>query len=406
MTLSALTYKLTLAAAPAEVSRAFTHATALRDWLCHAAQTEPRVGGRFYAYWSADYYVSGQYTALAPGNKIAFTWHGATDPAPSTVQVVIKPAAKGTSLTLTHKNLGAGRKWAATLKAMDAGWRDALENLPSVLDHGIDLRIARLPRLGIFLEAFDAEVAASLGLPIKTGLRLAGVVDGLAAHKAGLQKEDVLVKMGAVALTSFDSLGRALAGKRAGDQLPLVYYRGPRKHTVTLELSARAPLPPLPDTAAALADLARQNYTAVQAEFKRHCAKLTDAEAEHRPAPNEWNLKELIAHFIACERDLQSWLADMLNDNTVGDSLEFRPNVTPRLAAIVARYPTLPILQRELREACAETTRLLETLPPEFLARKPLLRRVFWWISEVVPAHFSGEHSDQWQKTLAAARQT
>ena len=55
---------------------------------------------------------------------------------------------------------------------------------------------------------------------------------------------------------------------------------------------------------------------------------VTEAEAGRKPAPNEWNLKELVAHFIACERDLQSWAAQMLNDRLQvivhGHAISFR----------------------------------------------------------------------------------
>ena len=94
----------------------------------------------------------------------------------------------------------------------------------------------------------------------------------------------------------------------------------------------------------------------------------------------------------------------MLNDNTVGDSLEFRPNVTPRLAAIVARYPTLPALLAELKAAGDETAALLAALPPEFVARRHMYQRVAGWIMGVVPSHLPDEHAGQLQSTLDAAR--
>ena len=69
---SALTFKRSVNVPPAEVYRAFTHATALRDWLCDAAQTEVRKGGRVYLWWNSGVYASGAYTALEPGKKVAW----------------------------------------------------------------------------------------------------------------------------------------------------------------------------------------------------------------------------------------------------------------------------------------------------------------------------------------------
>jgi hypothetical protein len=95
----------------------------------------------------------------------------------------------------------------------------------------------------------------------------------------------------------------------------------------------------------------------------------------------------------------------MLNDNAVPDSLEFRPNATPRMAAIVARYPTLPALLAELKAASEETASLLSLLSPEFVARRHMYQRIAGWIMQVVPSHLPDEHAGQLQATLDAARQ-
>ncbi len=42
------TFKRNVHAAPEEVYRAFTHATALRDWLCSLASIEPRLNGALF----------------------------------------------------------------------------------------------------------------------------------------------------------------------------------------------------------------------------------------------------------------------------------------------------------------------------------------------------------------------
>jgi len=276
--------------------------------------------------------------------------------------------------------------------------------LQSVLETGVDLRIARLPRLGIFIDEFNADIAARLGVPVKAGLRLAGTAEGTGARAAGLEQDDVMVKLGGKKAVDFPSLTTALRGHQAGDKVPVVFYRGHEKKTVTMELSRR-PIPELPPTAAALADLARQNYTALEADFAKRLEGVTEAEAERRPAANEWNLKELVAHFVACERDLQSWIAQMVNDREMGDSLEFRPNVTVRLQVLVARYPTLPALLEELKRSADETTALIAALPPEFVARKHVYQRLAQWTMFMVPSHLPDEHGAQVQATLEAARQ-
>ncbi len=400
-----LKFKRTLQAPPAEVYRAFTHATALRDWLADAAAAQPRPGGHLYLKWNSGYSAQGTFTALEPGKKLAFTWHGHAEPAPT--RVVIGLAAKngGTLVTLTHSGLGTGKTWAPAVSAISAGWESGLENLQSTLERGLDLRQTRLPRMGVLVGEFNADVAARMGVPVSQGARLEGAADGSGAQAAGLQKDDVIVKMGSQRVTDFASLGPALHGRQAGDTLPVVFYRGAEKRTVQIELGRRPDPPALPESGSALADRAQALYAGFLKDMANRLKGVSEAEADQRPAPNEWNLKELVAHFIACERDLQSWIADMVNDNTVGDSLEFRPNVTPRLAAIVARYRTLKALQGELKHSTRETIALLRALPPEFVGRQHMFRRVAEWIMFIVPGHLPDEHGPQLQATLAAARQ-
>ncbi|MCC7361086.1 MAG: SRPBCC domain-containing protein [Anaerolineales bacterium] len=403
---TSLRFKVFVGAPPGEVYRAFTHATALRDWLANAAQSEARVGGRLYLFWSSGYTSTGEYRRLEPGARVEFGWLGAGEPEPSQVQVKLKPKGGGTSVQLTHSRLGSGKKWAASLAQIQRGWEVSLENLKSVLETGNDMRVARRPRLGIFLDELTAAAAARLGAPVSDGALLAGVAEGAGAQAAGLQKGDVIVRMDGKKITrDLESLSAVLARHKAGDEVPVVFYRGAEKHSVSMTLSARPTPPELPASGAELAERARQNYAAFMGDLRQRLTGVSEAEAEHAPAPQEWNLKQLTAHFIACERDLQAWIADMLNDNTVGDSLEFRPNVTARLDAMVARFGSLPALVDELQAAADETTALLAALPPSFVARKPMFGRVAAWITSVGPSHLPDEHGDQLTATLAAARE-
>ncbi len=392
---------------PAEVYHALTNPTALRDWLANAVQAEPRRGGRLYLWWNSAVYATGEYTRLEPGSKVAFTWRHSREPEPARIQITLKSAGEGTALTLKHVG-GAGKQWAAVTPRAQANWGTALENLQSVLETGIDLRVARLPRMGILVSDFNAEIAAGLGVPIGQGIRLTGTVEGTGARAAGLQADDVIVRLAGKPVTDFPSLSKALEGRQAGEVVPVVFYRGGEKRTGPLELSAR-PQPQAPPTAEALAQISRDIYRDFNTAVVGMIQGVSEAEAERRPAPDQWNIKELLAHYVACERDLQSWIAELLNGgNNAGeaqDSLEFRPNVTVRLAALVARYPTQPMLMEELERSQAETMAILAALPEAFVRRRHLYRRLVEWLIESIPNHI-GEHRDQFQTTIAAARQS
>ena len=398
-----LSFKRTIGVPPAEVYRAFVHATALRDWLCDAAQTDARPGGRLYLWTRSGFYAAGEFVRLEPGKKLVFSWFGRNEPAPTRVQVSFDAQDGGTRLTLKHEQVGSGAKWAKTIKEIQDGWTESLENLQSVLETGIDLRVARTPRLGISIGDFNPEIAARLGVPVKEGIRLEGTGEGTGARAAGLQKDDIIIKFGGKKAVDFPSLTNALRGHHAGDKVKVVFYRGIQKRTVTLELGAR-PVPEVPATAAELAETIRKDYAAVNDELGKLFEGVSEAEAEHRPATDAWNVKETVAHLILCERDLQSWVADMLNDTPVNDWLEMRPNVNERLCALVGRFKTLPALTEELKHSQAETYALLAALPEKFVARKHLYRRVATWMMDTVPLHYRGEHLGAIRAAIQSAR--
>lgn len=401
---SALVFNRLVNAPPAEAFRAFTHATALRDWLCTAAQVEARPGGRLYLWWAEGTAVSGRFTKVEPGHRLAGAWESARTPGPVTFQAAFKAKKSGTAVTVTLAGFGAGAKWRAARAQWTAVWEFGLENLASVVETGIDLRLARRPRLGIFIGEFSPAIAQQLGVPVKAGVRLEGTAEATGARAAGLQKDDVLIALNGKKLASPESFGAALQGLRAGDRPKVVFYRGAQKQTVPLELS-RFPIADLPATGAELAAQVRRLHKQVDAALAQAVAGLTEAQAERRPAAPEWSAKELIAHFILTERDYQSWAADMLNDAPVNDDLQFRPNVDIRVAALVARLGSVAALRKELTRAEAETAALLEALPAAFVnGRKHLYRRLAQWALEVTPGHWNDEHAEQMRRTVTAAQ--
>jgi uncharacterized protein YndB with AHSA1/START domain len=252
-----LQFTRTVQAAPAAVFRAFTTPSALRDWLCDAARVDPRSGGPIYLWWNDGYYTGGVFTAVVRDAELAFTWRGPQDPVTGQVHVALTPAGAGTTVTVTHTAPDAGPESATAAAEIARRWEQSLENLQSLLETGVDLRIARRPIFGLDdAEPLTPELAARLGVPITEGLRLRGLIDGMGAQVAGLQRDDVLVQLGEYAITRYAALARALQHYQVGDRVPVVFYRGPQQQTLTMELSRR-PQPDLPATPAALAGVMR-----------------------------------------------------------------------------------------------------------------------------------------------------
>ncbi len=390
----------TVSAPPGQVYRAFTNATAWREWLCDASLADPRKGGRLYLWWNSGYYTSGEYVAVAPGKKIAFTWRGRGEPDATRVQVSLAEKNGGTVVTLTHGGIGSGKKWSSAAKEFQSEWEAGLENLQSVLETGQDLRVVRRPVLGVSLGEFDAEMAVRLGVPVTEGARLDDVLEGRAARAAGLRKDDVIIRLGGKKIAGSATLISTMQSHRAGDKVAVAFYRGPEKKTVTMELSPR-PLPDLPSSAEALADVARKMYAGMDAELARCLEGVSEAEASHQPAPGEWSVKETLAHLVIGERETHVWITDLIvGDERWSDSNP--TNVPARIAAAIAAFPTLPALVEELKRHEAETVAMLAALPPEFMAHKGS----FWRLAFITlgsPEHFQ-THLGQIRAAIEAAR--
>ncbi len=398
--LQSLKFQETVRAPAAAVYRAFTSSTALREWLCDAAQAMPQAGGRLYLWWNSGYYVSGEFLTATPDKKVAFTWHGQGEPAATRVSVTLAAKGDATRVTLTHGEVGTGKAWAPFVDKLEAGWKAALENLRSTLETGPDLRLVRRPMLGI-LGGDDVTPAnaAKFGVPVTAGLALEGLVEGMGAQAAGLQTGDVVVKLAGKKVTGFQSIPAALQEHLAGDVVPVVFYRGGEKKTLPLTLSAR-PQPDIPWEPAALAEAVRQQYAESNAELAQCFEGASEAAAAHPPAPGEWSAREVLAHLLLGERGQCDFIAEQIaGQERAYDA--FAGNIQPPITALLAVYPTVPELLQALLRIEAETVALLAALPPEFVARKS----TYWRLAVNLPfftLHHQ-EHLSQIRAALASA---
>ena len=163
---------------------AFSNATSLREWLCDVATVEPHPRGRMYLWWRGDFYSSGHYLELDADKRAKFRWYSNLDPQPTEVTVTVTEKDGGALVRLDHE-LPDDDVWAKKMDSFHSEWVDSLENLKSVLETGIDLRIATRPMLGIIPGDFTEEQATALGVPVREGLRIDGAVNGMGAQKCG-----------------------------------------------------------------------------------------------------------------------------------------------------------------------------------------------------------------------------
>jgi uncharacterized protein YndB with AHSA1/START domain len=213
-------------ATPMEVYYAFTHASALHEWLCDFATVAPRPGGRMYLWWHGDFYSAGEYIALEENETLKFKWFARFEPAPSEVSVIITPQANGTLVTL-HHIVPDGDDWKERAQGFKNEWDSTLSNLASVLETGLDRRTFDRPMLGINISDFNPEIAKKLQVPVSQGVRLEDVRQGMGAYAAGLCKDDIIVELDGKLITNdYGSFVAALSGKKGGDKVKVVYYLG------------------------------------------------------------------------------------------------------------------------------------------------------------------------------------
>jgi uncharacterized protein YndB with AHSA1/START domain/uncharacterized damage-inducible protein DinB len=374
-----LKFRQTIKAPPAEVFLALTNATALREWFCDTAEIEPRKGGRVYFAWNQGYYAAGEVTKFTPGKKLSFTWHGRGEPDHTQVEISVAPKKGGASVSVVHSGVGSGKKWKASEAAIRNGWERGLENLASVLDSGQDLRLTLRPMMGVSgVEALTPEIAERLALPIARGVRIDGTVPGMAAEAAGLQKDDVLVSVAGQKVSSWPTLTAALTAHRAGDKVPVSYYRGAEKRKDTLELSKR-PLPDIPATAAELAETVRRIYEQTDAELGQALANVSADAASNRPGQGEWNVKDILAHLVHGERDNQVFIAELLGGEERAFT-NFTGNSHVRTNATAEAFGSVQALFEAVKRSEAETVAMLAALPEEFVNRK----RSYWRLAMIV----------------------
>jgi uncharacterized protein YndB with AHSA1/START domain len=379
--------------------RAFTSSTALREWLCDVATVEPHPGGRLYLWWRGDFSSNGRYLALEQDKCVKFRWYSNIDPAPTEVTVGFTEQNGSVVVRLDHEVPG-GDEWKAKGETFRENWQESLENLKSVLETGIDLRIANRPMLGILPGDFTEDQAAALGVPVREGLRLDAVVAGMGAEGAGLQRDDVLVSMAGKPITQeFNTLLNAIAGRKGGEEVEVVYYRGPEQKTLTMQLSRR-PMPDVPFEPAELARRGRELFEPALAELEKAFEGYSDEQALKRPDPKEWSALEIVAHLIHGERFNSIYLTSLIDGYEL-TSDGFGSNVTAQVEATVRTNPSIPGMLAELRRTVDELLAYTELIPEEFAANKGSYYR-FGSILLQPNFHITA-HTQQIRDALAAA---
>ncbi len=394
---TSLIFEKNIKAPVKECFRAFTNQALIEEWLCNSANVDVSLLSKLYLWWNNGYYMVGEFTRVEQDKEIVFTWLGKSDPGKTRVRITFKSGKASTKVTVEHRGFRNSARWATAAANIKLGWETALDNLVSILEIGADLRIINRPMLGINIEEYSPEIAAKLGVPVTHGVRLGGVIDGMGAQKCGLVRDDVIIEAGGVAMLGHTSLSAILQGKKVGDRVDIVFYRGAEKKNATMELSPR-PVPEIPGTVAELALAVSDIYARGDAALAQALEGVTEIEASFKPAPEEWNVREVLAHLIHNERDVQF----MIHKIMVYEDISFPSNLQTRIDATIAVYSTLADLKFELARAEGETLAFIRCIPEEFTVRK----NSFWILAyNLLQANYHPlEHAKQIEDAVAACR--
>lgn len=387
-------------APPSEIYHYFTNSTALRDWMCDVATTDPRPGGHIYVCWPGEYYSSGEYIQLEKDKFVSFTWHGRGEPRQTKVEISLRKKKDSTQLKLVHRNIGKGEKWAAIADNFEKQWWNALENLASVLETGADLRITRRPMVGIYVGEFSPEIATQLCVPVKYGSRLEGVVDGMGAKKAGLQKDDVIVAIDDKEITASVSLTSLLSAKHAGDVVDVTYYRGPEKKTVKMALTGQS-IPAIPASGLDLSKQVEPIYRQYEGEIAELLKGASEDECAFKPEPSAWSAKEVLAHLIHSELGWQNF-ADEIISGYQASYDGFGGNVQARIDATTTIFPTKDELYKQLIAHDAETLAMYTHIPDDFISHKGRFWKLVFFAHQ--NSYHLQNHLDQMREAIQSAR--
>jgi uncharacterized protein YndB with AHSA1/START domain len=380
---------------------ALTRASELREWFSDQAWTGDRPGTRYGAYWNQGYHAEGRFIELEAPRRAVITWWGIGEPGESQVEFTIKPVDKGVKVKVVHSGFGPGKEWDSAVEQAERGWTTGLENLKSTLESGIDLRLARQPFLGIYLDQLTPERAEREGIAVERGIYVNNPVEGSGAQAAGIVQGDVIVALGDMETPGFQELGVALRACQAGDTVDMKLVRGQKHETVPVTLGQR-PQPEVPGTAAELADRLAERHKEVNAALKAALEGVTDEEAEKQPAEGEFSVKQVLAHLSDGERGFHTVLVNIAVNGYLDGGPVYADQILGRLDAIMTITPSLQGLLKRFLTDESETVALVRGLPDATLAHKARYRRICEYVLNG-PTH-TETHTEQIQETIKTVR--
>ncbi len=117
--------------------------------------------------------------------------------------------------------------------------------VPSAIAHSIMRQIVeygevRRGLLGVTIDTIDEESATVLGAEVDRGALVTNVEPGSAAEQAGLQVDDIIVRVDERNINDSRALATAIGLKGSGEEVEIEFIRGGDRRTVTATLGERS----------------------------------------------------------------------------------------------------------------------------------------------------------------------
>jgi len=348
---------------PIEVWHALTRPDYLSYWIVDRAEVDLRIGGTYNLHAMPWLDMRGHIEKLVEGRRIVLRPSHRQDDARVEIDL-IKEASGETRVCVDQPE-----------PELTEPLRDALENLRSVWELGVDLREARRGILGVGVADIRPAERPIGGVPEGTGARISAVVPGGGAEQAGLLRGDVVIAAAATPVHSAADLVRVIRGSRPGAALRLEVVRDGERRVMEPVLGERVNRTQPPPPQAELLDRLRAAVYEADAALEEAVRGLGDVDAYRPEAAGRWSVAQVLAHLSVVERTTQAALDEAARGGSPlleGDSM----TAPWRLGAVLTDRPSVGELVARVRRDEAETIAMLEGVPSNVVAFKPRWMRV------------------------------
>lgn len=390
-----LKFTRSIKAPAAHLYYAFTKRAGWNDWFCEGVEGDAEKLGQVFMTWKKGESASLQFTTLKENQQLVFTWYGTGDKRPTDVTVNLTEKGGVTEVVVEHRGVVADK-----VERITKIWEEGLDNLKSVFEDGVDLRISARLMFGVFIEEMvTPEIAKEKNLPADHGMLLSETLSGMGAEASGLTGGDLVYEVSGVKIVDHNSVEEVISPRKVGDFVEMHYFRGKDKHIAQVELKYR-PLPDIPPTAYDFSEKISEIYKSANAKIDESIEGVTEQQAEYRRKPGDWHSKEILAHLISTERDLYAWAATLVHG---WETYGFTDRLPARMKSLQVVYPRILDLRRELENAQQEGVVFVSELPAEFVSRKSSYVRLVNTFYLTTPNHYT-DHITQIQENLEAAQ--